>query len=94
MLPKVILKGYIIVSSEDFDAVQKELPGHIERTRQEEGCLIFEVSQDQENTNRFNVHEEFIDKDSFSVHQDRVRSSKWGKVSANIERHYRISQVE
>ena len=93
-MPKVILKGYIIVPSEDLDAVQKELPIHIENTRQEGGCLIFKVSQDQENTNRFDVHEEFIDKHSFSVHQERVRSSKWGRVSENVKRHYHINQVE
>lgn len=88
----VILKGYVIVPSEDLDAVQKELPVHIENTRQEEGCLIFDVLQDQENKNRFSVHEEFIDRESFSAHQDRIQKSNWGKVSANIERHYHVNQ--
>jgi quinol monooxygenase YgiN len=92
--PKIILKGYVIVSSEDLDAVQKALPDHIEKTRAETGCLMFDVVQDQKNKNRFNVHEEFVDKASFSAHQDRVRNSNWGVVSANIEKHYHINQVE
>jgi len=78
----------------DLDAVKQELPLHIEKTRQEDGCLIFDVSQDTENKNRFNVHEEFIDKESFSNHQERVRNSYWGKVSANIERHYHVNQIQ
>lgn len=90
-MPKVILKGYVIVPAEDLDAVRKELPVHIEKTRKEEGCLIFEVSQDPVRKNRFNVHEEFIDRDAFSVHQDRVRNSNWGRISANIERHYHVN---
>jgi (4S)-4-hydroxy-5-phosphonooxypentane-2,3-dione isomerase len=36
---KVILKGYVIVPSEDLDAVQKALPAHIEKTREEAGCF-------------------------------------------------------
>jgi len=92
--PKVILKGYVIVPSEDLDAVQKALPAHIETTREEAGCLMFDVVQDQENKNRFNVHEAFVDKASFYAHQDRARNSNWGVVSANIEKHYHVNQVE
>lgn len=92
-MSKVILKGFIIVPSEDLNAVQAELPIHIENTRKEEGCLIFQVLQDQEQSNRFDVHEEFIDKASFETHQDSVKKSKWGRVSSNIERHYHINQI-
>lgn len=58
----------------------------------EESLLIFEVVQDSGNPNRFNVHDEFIDKESFEYHQQRVRNSDWGKVSMNIERHYHVNQ--
>lgn len=88
----MILKGYVIVSKEDLAAIRKELPIHIENTRLEEGCLIFDVIQDELNPNRFNVHEEFVDQVAFTNHQDRVRHSNWGKVSANIERHYHVDQ--
>lgn len=90
----MVLKGFVIVPSEDLDVVRKELPIHIENTRQEKGCLIFSVIQDQEDKNRFNVHEEFHDEESFLYHQDRVKNSHWGKVSANIKRHYRVKQRE
>ncbi|TDV95688.1 antibiotic biosynthesis monooxygenase, partial [Halomonas alkaliantarctica] len=54
----------------------------------EPGCLVFEVVQCTMNLYRFDVYEEFIDRDAFERHQARVKSSAWGKVSANIERHY------
>lgn len=88
----VVLKGYVLVPSEDLAAVRNELPIHIGSTRLEEGCLIFDVIQDELNPNRFNVHEEFVDRDAFANHQDRVKDSNWGKVSANIERHYHVGQ--
>ena len=93
-LYRIILKGYIEVPDCDIAAVKEALPRHIELTRQEQGCLVFEVSQDEEVSNRFNVYEEFIDRHSFSLHQDRVRKSTWGAVSANVERHYQIMEVE
>lgn len=93
-MAKVILKGHIIVPDSDIAAVKIELTNHIELTRQESGCLVFEVSQEAENLNRFNVYEEFTDRESFASHQDRVRESKWGAVTVNVERHYEITDVE
>ena len=93
-MSKVILKGHIIVPTADIAAVTQELVTHIALTRQESGCLVFEVSQDADNANRFDVYEKFVDRDSFSSHQDRVRASKWGRVTVNVERHYQITGVE
>lgn len=89
-MSKVILKGYILVPETDLLAVKKELPNHIDLTRNEVGCLVFEVSQDQENVNRFNVYEEFSSKDAFASHQERVRNSKWGEITVNVERRYEV----
>lgn len=93
-MSKVILQGYILVPETDLLAVKRELQNHIHLTRNETGCLVFEVYQEQENVNRFNVYEEFSCKKAFDAHQDRVRNSKWGKVTANVERHYTIEIVD
>lgn len=89
-MSKLVLKGYILVPEADLVAVSKELPNHIELTRNEAGCLAFEVTRDRDNANRFNVYEEFSGKDAFAFHQDRVRDSKWGEITANVARHYEI----
>lgn len=92
-MEKVVLKGFVIVPDEDLEAVLKELPSHIENTRSEKGCLIFEVSQDEINQNKLNVYEEFVDKSAFQHHQERVANSKWGVVAKNCDRHYEISGI-
>ena len=94
IMDKVILKGHIIVPDSDLTAVKAELSTHIKLTREENGCLVFNVSQDESNEFRFNVYEEFVDKQSFSSHQDRVRNSNWGNITTNVERHYEIIGVE
>ncbi|PXX99279.1 putative quinol monooxygenase [Halomonas sp. LBP4] len=89
-MEKVILKGFIIVSEMDLEIVQQELQVHSELTRREPGCLVFEVTPDESNPNRFDVYEEFSSKAAFDSHQLRVKSSRWGQVTANSERHYEI----
>ena len=89
-MSKVVLKGFIIIPSENLAAVQDELINHKKLTRNEPGCLVFNVTQSESNPNRFDVYEAFINKAAFEVHQARVKSSHWGKVSENVERHYEI----
>jgi autoinducer 2-degrading protein len=91
-LRKVTLKGFIIVPQPDLIAVKNELENHINLTRSENGCLIFEVIQNETNPCRFEVFEEFIDLSAFQKHQARVKSSIWGKVTVNVERHYEITE--
>jgi quinol monooxygenase YgiN len=93
-LSKVILQGHIIVPDTDLPVVKKELVIHQRLTREEAGCLQFDVFQDSDNANKFNVYEEFVDQQAFNNHQLRVKSSSWGVVTVNVERHYQISNNE
>lgn len=89
-MPKVILEGYILIPDSDLELVKEALISHIEHTRQETGCTLFNVKQDIENPNRFNVYEEFTDQTAFESHQQRVSQSEWGKVTVNVERFYTV----
>ena len=89
-MPKVTLKGFILVPESDLELVQAELVNHTRLTLEETGCITFSVTQNQENPFRFDVYEEFADKESFDLHQQRVKASHWGKVTVNVERHYEI----
>jgi len=92
-MPKVILSGFIIVPERDMPSVLAELPNHLELTRREPGCLAFEVLRDTNVLNRFTVYEVFDSQASFDAHQGRIRGSGWGKVSVNVERHYKIETL-
>ncbi|MBE3654909.1 putative quinol monooxygenase [Vibrio navarrensis] len=90
-MSKVTLRGHIIVPDADLAIVKNELPIHEKLTKQESGCLIFEVLQDQSDSSKFNVYEEFIDQNAFDNHQLRVKNSNWGNVTKNVQRFYQIS---
>tara|TARA_R110002110_G_scaffold71258_1_gene190591 strand:+ start:880 stop:1158 length:279 start_codon:yes stop_codon:yes gene_type:complete len=89
---QIILKGHIIVPDGDLPAVSAALVEHIRLTREEPGCLCFEVNVDQDNPNRYNVYEEFQDRSTFEQHQQRVAASDWGAVTQNVSRHYEIEE--
>lgn len=86
----IVLQGHITVSSQELSLILAELPTHIKLTRNEVGCLTFEVKQDKDNGTILHVYEEFVDRKALEAHQHRVKNSRWGKVSANAERNYKI----
>ncbi|XAW88109.1 antibiotic biosynthesis monooxygenase [Vibrio sp. CDRSL-10 TSBA] len=90
-MAKVTLSGYIVVENEDLAAVKQALAEHKRLTHAESGCLVFDVTPTPGNPNRFDVYEEFVDRNAFEQHQARVKASAWGKITANVARHYQIS---
>ena len=91
-MPKVTLKGFILVPESDLELVQAELVNHTRLTLEETGCITFSVTQNPDNPLRFDVYEEFADKEAFDLHQQRVKASHWGKVTVNVERYYEVSE--
>lgn len=91
---KIVLEGHIVVPGSDLAAVMAELPTHIRLTRQEEGCLRFDVTQSPDAENVFFVYEEFVHRVAFEAHQQRVKSSDWGRVAANVQRHYQVTEAD
>jgi (4S)-4-hydroxy-5-phosphonooxypentane-2,3-dione isomerase len=91
-MPKITLKGHILVPSSDLAAVLAALPTHIELTRQEAGCVCFEVAQDPDAKRCFIVYEAFVDRAAFEAHQLRVKLSEWGRVAASAQRHYQVTE--
>ena len=92
-MAKVILQGFIVVPASELEVVKSELIVHKRLTLKETGCLIFTVTPDEVNPHKFAVYEEFVDQEAFDNHQSRVKSSKWGKVTKNVERNYEIKNV-
>lgn len=90
-MTEVHLKGRLICRDEREAAlVDTYLPRHVELTRAEQGCTSFTVTPTEDHL-VWKVEEVFADAASFRRHQDRVKDSEWGTVTANIERDYSIT---
>ena len=87
----VKLSGQLIcVSEQELNIIIKFLPEHIKLTRQEEGCVSFEVKQTP-NPLIWDVHEVFENRQSFEKHQRRISGSVWGIKTQHIQRLYEIT---
>ena len=89
-MPKIILKGFILVPELELELVKNELENHKKLTLDEPGCLVFSVVESSNNPLRFDVYEELVDKGAFEYHQKRVKASYWGELTVNVDRHYEI----
>ena len=106
---RVALKGYIEVPTADRDRVMAQLENHIWLTRSEPGCLKFEVrqresnhkdSEESENAETendlicFDVEEEFVDRQAYFFHQERLQGGAWAKATSNAKRSYTVTGLE
>ena len=90
---KIILSGHIEVPLDELEMVRDALNLHIELTRAEPGCLVFNVEEDAETPGRFTVYEEFVDQAAFDQHQARGAASAWAEASRNVARHYEVREA-
>jgi quinol monooxygenase YgiN len=72
-------------------AVMMALPDHIRLTRDEPGCLSFDVTPTDDPL-IWQVAERFTDRAAFEVHQARVAASDWGAQTAGITRDYTVTE--
>jgi quinol monooxygenase YgiN len=86
----VRLTGLLICETpEQAQAVEENLPLHIELTRAEPGCLSFEVNRAADPF-VWQVEERFQDAAAFAAHQQRIADSEWGRTTAGIQRQYEV----
>ncbi|MBK4216328.1 antibiotic biosynthesis monooxygenase [Paracoccus caeni] len=69
------------------------LPGHVDLSRAEPGCLRFDAWQDDDPL-IWHISELFIDEDAFEAHQSRNRASEWGRESTAIARDFQRHEVQ
>lgn len=87
------LSGRLVCKNEEeSDIVRHSLPEHIRLTREEPGCVSFEVTETADPL-IWTVEELFTDKQTFEAHQTRTKASAWGLETRAIAREYAISEV-
>ena len=79
-------------SAEEADLVRQYLSEHKELTREETGCVSFEVTETPDPL-IWKVEELFTNQATFDAHQNRTRASVWGRETRAIAREYKISEV-
>ncbi|QFU08971.1 Antibiotic biosynthesis monooxygenase [Rhodobacteraceae bacterium THAF1] len=85
-MPELSVNGRLICRTEaEADAVRIHLPDHIAATRNEPGCLSFEITQTDDPL-VWAIAERFTDRAAFQAHQDRTATTEWARATAGIPR--------
>ncbi|GAA3877240.1 putative quinol monooxygenase [Celeribacter arenosi] len=90
---RVSLTGQFKCPPAEVPFIRKALERHIVLTRQEPGCLHFDVSEDAETVGLFHVTELFVDGAAFEHHGTRTRESQWWKASGHLPRAFTVKQL-
>jgi len=77
---------------EETALVRRYLPEHIRLTKEESGCLCFEVKETADPL-IWSVEELFTSQQTFDKHQSRTKASAWGRETAAIAREYAIAEI-
>ena len=83
------LEGHIDVPTERIAQVSEGLKDHIKLTREEEGCIFFNVDACSKVEGRYLVSEAFVDEAAFQFHQERAGASPWAEVTKGVPREYK-----
>ncbi len=75
------------------EALARALPDHIRLTRDEPGCLCFDVTPTDDPL-VWQVEERFTDRPAFEAHQARTQASGFAAATATIARHYTITEED
>lgn len=88
------LSGRLVCKSiEESNLVRHHLPEHMRLTKDEAGCVSFEVTETADPL-IWKVEELFTNKEAFATHQVRTKASLWGSETRTIVREYEISEIE
>ena len=90
---RVLLNGYVDVPAERWDEVRDALDDHIMLTRNEPGCIMFNVTPCQEVELRLLVEEIFENQEAFDAHQARTQASPWAEITAGLPRNYSVRVI-
>ncbi|OZB18590.1 MAG: antibiotic biosynthesis monooxygenase [Rhodobacterales bacterium 34-62-10] len=72
-------------------AVMMALPDHIRLTRDEAGCVSFDVTPSDDPL-IWQVEERFVDRAAYQAHQARVAGTDWAHQTAGIARDYTVTE--
>lgn len=87
----ITLTGQLIcTNATEADLVREHLPEHVRLTREEPGCLSFNIRPTADPL-VWQVDEAFTDRAAFETHSSRTRASAWHKATAHVKRDFRIT---
>lgn len=82
-----------LVKPEKLKLVQSELPKLIEATKKEEGCINYDLHQDNENPNLFLFYENWETRDLWQKHMDSDHIAAYRKATEGAVEEFTLNEM-
>lgn len=90
---KVTIVAKILVKDEKRDFVRNELLKLIDATRAEEGCINYDLHQDNENPNLFMFYENWESRDLWQQHMQNEHLAEYLKVTDGAVEEFVLNEM-
>ena len=89
------LTGFLICRTlDEADRVSALIPAHVAATRDERGCLDYEIWRSMADPVCFAVRAVYRDREALAAHQVRTSGSDWGRVTGGATRDFRLTETD
>ena len=90
---KLTIVAKILAKSEKRELVKQELIKLIEPTKSEEGCINYDLHQDNENENLFLFYENWASRDLWQRHMDTAHIAAYKKATEDAVEDFAIYEM-
>ncbi len=90
---KLIIVAKIVAKDNKLDLVKAEISKLIDVTREEEGCITYDLHQDNENPNFFLVYEIWENEILWKKHAENPNLSAFTKATEGAVAEFTVNQM-
>ena len=90
---KLTILAKILAKEEERELVKNELLKLIDVTRAEEGCISYDLHQDNENPNLFLFYENWTNRDLWQKHMNNTHLAEYVKATENAVEEFILNEM-
>ena len=90
---KLTIVARILAKEEKRELVKNELLKLIEVTRAEEGCINYDLHQDNENENLFMFYENWTNKELWQTHMNNAHLAEYMKATEGAVEEFILNEM-
>jgi len=90
---KLTIVAKILAKEEKREFVKSELLKLIDVTRSEEGCIDYDLHQDNENKNIFLFYENWTNRDLWQAHMNNTHLAKYMKATEGAVEEFTLNEM-
>ena len=92
-MPRLTIVANIVAETDKIDLVKSELKKLVPITRAEEGCLQYDLQQDNDNPAHFLFYENWTSRDLWQKHMNAPHLQAYGEATAGCVADFTLNEM-